>query len=150
MRPLRLNAPATVAVPVNSRKCDEATKEAVYRRNQAQSPKSCVHPIWRDVDWSAYQSSEIDQESSSHKPEILSRPVPAEFEANDMVIEDKALNREPSAPSSVGIVKASGFHYVQVYNNGAQHALIGPFRTLELAQGEATKWIARFQLESQQ
>jgi hypothetical protein len=70
--------------------------------------------------------------------------------ANEMTIEDKALNSKSSAPTSVGIVTSSGLHYVQVYHNGAQHALIGPFRTRELAQGEAAKWIAHFQLESQQ
>lgn len=113
------------------------------RRNQ----KSSVQSIWSGIDLSAYQSTESDPESSTNKPEISATPITDEVEVNDM-IEDKALNRQPITPSSVGVVTSSGLHYVQVYNNGAQHALIGPFRTLELARGEAAKWIARFQLES--
>lgn len=116
------------------------------RRNQ----KSSAQSIWSDFDLSAYQSSESVPESSTNKPEIPATPVTDEIEANDMMIVDKTLTREPSTPSSVGIVKSSGLHYVQVYNNGTQHALIGPFRTRELAQGEAAKWIARCQSESQQ
>ncbi|PSH61693.1 hypothetical protein CU102_26635 [Phyllobacterium brassicacearum] len=114
------------------------------RRNQ----KSSAQSIWSDIDLSAYQSSESVPESSTNKPEIPATPVTDEIEANDMIV-DKTLTREPSAPSSVGIVKSSGLHYVQVHNNGTQHALIGPFRTRELAQGEAAKWVARCQSESQ-
>ena len=116
-------------------------------KHSRRSQKSSAQSIWSDIDLSAYQSSESDPEISTSRPEIPATPATAEIEANDMMIEDKTLNREPSAPSSVGIVKSSGLHYVQVYNNGAQQALIGPFRTLELAQGEAAKWIARCQSE---
>ena len=117
------------------------------RRNQ----KSAVQSIWSDVDLSAYQSSESVSGSSTNKPEIPATPVTDEIEANDMMIVDKTLTREPSAPSSVGIVKSSGLHYVQVYNNGTRRALIGPLpRTRELAQGEAAEWIARCRSNSQQ
>ncbi|MBB3146722.1 hypothetical protein FHS21_003138 [Phyllobacterium trifolii] len=120
-----------------------AVEIKLSRRKQ----KSTVQSIWSDIDLRAYQSTESDPESSTNKPETSATPITDEVEVNDM-IED--LNREPITPSSVGIVTSSGLRYVQVYNNAAQHALIGPFRTLELAQGEAAKWMARFQLESQQ
>jgi hypothetical protein len=124
---------------------------AVEIKHSRRSQKSPAGSIWGDVDLTAYQLSEVDRETSTGKPEIAT-PVTKELEAmtNDAPVGGTTLNREPPAPSSVGIVKASGLHYVQVYDNGAKHELIGPFRTRELAQGEATKWIARFQLKSQQ
>lgn len=49
--------------------------------------------------------------------------------------------------TSVGIVVATGLHYVQVKDCGVRHELIGPFRTREQAQAEVAKWVDRFRVE---
>ena len=120
-------------------------------KHSRRSRKSPAKSIWGDVDLSAYHLSEVDWGTSSGKSEIAAR-ITKELEAmsDDGTAPGTALNREPPAPSSVVIVRDSGFHYVQVFDNGAKYALIGPFRKRELAQGEAARWIARLQLESQQ
>jgi hypothetical protein len=99
----------------------------------------------------AYQLSEVDRETSIGKPEIAT-PVTKELEAmtNNGTAGGTTLNGEPPAPSSVGIVGASGLHYVRVFDNGAKHELIGPFRTRDQAQPEVAKWIARFKSVLQQ
>lgn len=109
--------------------------------------KSPADSIWGDVDLTAYQLPEVDREVLTRKAEIPAEPVAAKLETYDATAEGTASNREPPAPSSVGIVKASGLHYVRVVDNGAKHELIGPFRTREQAQTEAAKWIARFKSE---
>lgn len=116
-------------------------------KHNRRSLKSPTGSIWGDVDLTAYQLSEIDREVLARKAEVPPEPVAATLERYDATAEGTALNREPSAPSSVSIVKASGLHYVQVFDNGAKHELIGPFRTREQAQAEAAKWIARFKSE---
>jgi hypothetical protein len=120
-------------------------------KHSRRSLKSPAGSIWGDVDLTAYQLSEVDRETSTGKLESPATPVTKELEAmtDDGTAGGTALNREPPAPSAVGIVGASGLHYVRVFHNGAKHELIGPFRTREQAQTEAAKWIARFQLESQ-
>ena len=125
---------------------------AVEIKHSRRSQKPPAGSIWSDVDLTAYQLSEIDREALAGKPEIPAEPIKKELEAiaNDATAEGAALNRKSPAPSSVGIVKASGLHYVQVYDNGAKHELIGPFRTREQAQAEAAKWIERFKSEPQQ
>ncbi len=123
---------------------------AVEIKHSRRSQKAPAGSIWSDVDLTAYQLTEIDREASAGKPESPAEPVTAELETNDATAEGTASNRKSPAPSSVGIVKANGLHYVQVYDNGAKHELIGPFRTREQAQAEAAKWIARFKSELQQ
>jgi hypothetical protein len=118
-------------------------------KHSRRSLKSPAGSIWGDVDLAAYQLSEIDREVLARKAELPAEPVAAKLETNGATAEGTALNREPPAPSSVGIVKASGLHYVRVFDNGARHELIGPFRTREQAQIEAAKWIARFKSELQ-
>jgi len=105
---------------------------AVEIKHSRRSQKSATRSIWGDVDLTAYQLTEIDPEASAGKPEIPAEPV------------------KPPASSSVGMVKANGLHYVQVYDNGAKHERIGPFRTREQAQAEAAKWLERFKSEPQQ
>ncbi|CAN7679786.1 hypothetical protein LJR231_005469 [Phyllobacterium sp. LjRoot231] len=125
---------------------------AVEIKHSRRSQKSPARSIWSDVDLTAYQLSEIDREALAGKPEIPAQAVKEGLEAitNDATAEGTALNRKPPAPSSVGMVKANGLHYVQVHDNGAKHELIGPFRTREQAQTEAAKWIERFKSEPQQ
>ncbi|CAN7719949.1 hypothetical protein LJR231_006101 [Phyllobacterium sp. LjRoot231] len=125
---------------------------AVEIKHSRRSQKSAAGSIWGDVDLTAYELSDIDPEVPAGKPEVPADLVTAELEAvaNKAASEGTILNREPPAPSSVGLVKANGLYYVRVYDNGAKHELIGPFRTREQAQAEAAKWIKRFKSEPQQ
>jgi hypothetical protein len=125
---------------------------AVEIKRSRRSQKSAARSIWSDVDLTAYKLSEIDPQAPAGKPEVPVDLVTAELEAiaNDATAEGTTLNTEPPAPSSVGMVKANGLHYVQVYDNGTKHELIGPFRTREQAQTEAAKWIERCKSEPQQ
>jgi hypothetical protein len=125
---------------------------AVEIKYSRRSQKSPAGSIWSDVDLTGYQRSEIDPKASAGKPEIPVDLIAAELEAvtNDAMAEGDALNRKPPAPSSVGMVKANGLHYVQIYDKGAKHELIGPFRTREQAQAEAAKWIEHLKPDPQQ
>jgi len=114
-------------------------------KHSRRSQKSPAGSIWGDVDLTAYKLSGIAPEASAG-----SVTEKLEAIANDATVEGTALNRKPPAPSSVGMVKANGLHYVQVYENGAKHELIGPFRTREQAGTETAKWIERFKSEFQQ
>jgi hypothetical protein len=120
-------------------------------KHNRRSHKSPARSIWEDVDLTAYKLSEVDPQASAGKREIPADLVTAKLEsiANDATAEGTASTRKPPAPSSVDMVKANGLHYVQVYDNGAKHELIGPFRTREQAQTEAAKWIERFKSEPQ-
>jgi hypothetical protein len=122
-------------------------------KHNRRSLKLLAGSIWGDVDLTAYKLSEIDPQAPAGKPEVPADLVTTELAAvvNDATAEGTTLmNMEPPAPSFVGIVKASGLHYVRVFEHGAKHELIGPFRTREQAQIEAAKWIARFKSELQQ
>jgi hypothetical protein len=65
----------------------------------------------------------------------------------NMAINETSVEIKTSAASSVGIVVATGLHYVQVNDRGVKHELIGPFRTREQAQAEVAKWVDRFRAE---
>lgn len=103
------------------------------RRDQ----KSPTHSIWGDIDMAAYGLSECQPKIPA---EGLTAAKTAAPESTIRTAVDMVPDVKPSAPPSVGIIIATGLHYVQVRDNGAKHELIGPFRTREQAQSEAAKW----------
>jgi hypothetical protein len=72
-------------------------------KHSRRSQKSPAGSIWGDVDLTAYKLSGIALEASA---ESVTEELAAV--ANDATAEGTELNREPPAPSSVGIVKAHG------------------------------------------
>lgn len=132
------------------------------RRDQ----KSPAHSIWGDIDMSAYGLPENNTECSAEReisikasgmPEsavelIRGQSSPKRYvdDEYEVTAANDVSKVKPSAPSSVSIVVASGLHYVRVYDNGAKHELVGPFRTREQAQTEAAKWIEGFKAAIQQ
>jgi hypothetical protein len=129
-------------------------------RHNHRSQKSPGRSIWGDIDLRAYTHPDADPDTGAERSMIGSptemisshRAISGthEAKANEATtVEVTEHDVEPLASSPIGVVKAYGLHYVQVYTHGTAHELIGPFRTRGEAQTEAAKWIGRFTAEPQ-